>query len=103
GLSFAVRARLERPAATWAIASLFGLILGLAPLGLRFALPRTLPWLGDYIAVILGSAGFGSLTVGVFLLVLILTALEHQQAFPALPHPPFPPFLPLSVHPRAHV
>ena len=103
GLSFAVRARLERPAATWAIASLFGLILGLAPLGLRFALPRTLPWLGDYIAVILGSAVFGSLTVGVFLLVLILTALEHQQGFAALGHPGFRHFVRLCVHPGGKV
>ena len=86
-LSFAVRARLERPAATWAIASLFGLILGLAPLGIRFALSRTLPWLGDYLAVVLANAVFGSLALGVFLLVLILTGLEHQQGFAALGHP----------------
>jgi hypothetical protein len=103
GLSFAVRARLERPAATWAIAILFGLILGLAPLGLRFAMLRTLPWLGDYMAVVLGNAVFGSLALGVFLLVLILTGLEHQQGFAALGHPGFRHFVRLCIHPEGKV
>jgi hypothetical protein len=105
GLSFAVRARLERPAATWATAILFGLILGLAPLGLRFALSRTAPWLGDYMAmaVFLGNAVFGSLALGVFLLVLILTGLEHQQGFAALGHPGFRHFVRLCVHPGGKV
>ncbi len=102
-LSFAVRARLERPAATWAISILFGLILGLAPLGIRFALSRTMPWLGDYLAVILGNAFFGSLALGVFLLVLILTGLEHQQGFAALGHPGFRHFVRLCVHPGGRV
>jgi hypothetical protein len=103
GLSFAVRARLERPAATWAISILFGLILGLAPLGIRFALSRTLPWLGDYMAVVLVNAVFGSLALGVFLLVLILTGLEHQQGFAALGHPGYRHFVRLCVHPGGKV
>ncbi len=102
-LSFAIRARLERPAATWTVASLFGLILGLTPLGLRSALSGALPWMGDLLAVALGNAVLGSLTVGVFLLVLILTGLEHQQGFAALGHPGFRHFVRLCVHPGGKV
>ena len=103
GLSFAIRARLERPAATWTVASLFGLILGLTPLGLRSALSGALPWLGDLLAVALGNAVLGSLTLGVFLLMLILTGLEHQQGFAALGNPGFRHFVRLCVHPRGKV
>jgi hypothetical protein len=102
-LNFAIRARLERPAATWAVASLFGLILGLTPLGLRSALSGALPWLGDLLAVALGNALLGSLTLGVFLLILILTGLEHQQGFAALGHPGFRHFVRLCVHPGGKV
>jgi hypothetical protein len=102
-LSFAIRARLERPAATWTVAILFGLILSLTPLGLRFALSGALPWLGDLLAVALGNAVLGSLTLGVFLLMLILTGLEHQQGFAALGHPGFRHFVRLCVHPGGKV
>jgi hypothetical protein len=102
-LSFAIRARLERPAATWTVAILFGLILGLTPLGLRSALSGALPWMGDYMAVALGNAVLGSLTLGIFLLVLILTGLEHQQGFAALGHPGFRHFVRLCVHPGGKV
>jgi len=102
-LNFAIRARLERPAATWTVASLFGLILGLTPLGLRSVLSGALPWLGDLLAVALGNAVLGSLTLGVFLLVLILTGLEHQQGFAALGHPGFRHFVRLCVHPGGKV
>jgi hypothetical protein len=102
-LSFAIRARLERPVATWTVAILFGLILSLTPLGLRFALSGALPWLGDLLAVALGNAVLGSLTLGVFLLVLILTGLEHQQGFAALGHPGFRHFVRLCVHPGGKV
>jgi hypothetical protein len=101
-LSFAVRARLERPAATWAISSLFGLILGLGPLGIQFVLSRTL--LPDnYWLVVLASAFFGSLALGVFLLLLMLTGLEHQQGFAALGHPGFRHFVRLCIHPGGKV
>jgi hypothetical protein len=102
-LSFAIRARLERPVATWTVAILFGLILSLTPFGLRFALSGALPWAGDLLAVALGNAVLGSLTLGVFLLVLILTGLEHQQGFAALGHPGFRHFVRLCVHPGGKV
>jgi hypothetical protein len=103
GLSFAVRARLERPVPTWAVAILFGLILGLTPLGISFALSGTLPGPWDYMAVVLGNAIFGSFVLGVFLLVLILTGLEHQQGFAALGHPGFRHFVRLCIHPGGKV
>jgi hypothetical protein len=102
-LSIAIRARLERPAATWTVASLFGLILGLTPLGLRSALSGALPWSGGLLAVALGNAVLGSLTLGVFLLALIITGLEHQQGFAALGHPGFRHFVRLCVHPGGKV
>ncbi|HKE06123.1 MAG TPA: hypothetical protein VKE91_18875 [Blastocatellia bacterium] len=46
---------------------------------------------------------FGSLTVGVYLLALILTGLEHQQGFAALGHPGFRHFVRLCVHPGGKV
>jgi len=102
-LSIAVRARLERPVTTWAISSLFGLFLGLAPLGLRFVLSRTLPWLDYFVVVVLASAVLSSLALGVFLLVLMLTGLEHQQGFAALGHPGFRHFVRLCIHPGGKV
>jgi hypothetical protein len=101
--TFAVRARLERPAATWAISSLFGLTIGLTPLVLRFVLSITLPWLGYFWVVVLASAVLGSLALGAFLLVLMLTGLEHQQGFAALGHPGFRHFVRLCVHPGGKI
>ena len=54
-------------------------------------------------AVALGNAVLGSLTLGVFLLMLILTGLEHQQGFAALGHPGFRHFVRLCVHPGGKV
>jgi hypothetical protein len=85
------------------VSSLFGLILGLAPLGLHFVLSRTLPWPGDFWIVVLASAVFGSLALGLFLLVLMLTGLEHQQGFAALGHPGYRHFVRLCVHPGGKV
>jgi hypothetical protein len=101
--SFAVRARLERPAATLAISSLFGLAIGLGPLGLHFVLSRTLQWLDDFWVVVLASALLGSLALGAFLLVLMLTGLEHQQGFAALGHPGFRHFVRLCIHPGGKI
>jgi hypothetical protein len=59
--------------------------------------------MGDYMAVALGNAVLGSLTLGIFLLVLILTGLEHQQGFAALGHPGFRHFVRLCVYPEGKV
>src|SRR5262245_41653880 len=102
-LSFAIRARLARPVATWTVAILFGLILSLTPLGLCSALSGALPWLGDLLAVVLGNAVLGRLTLGVFLLALILTGFEPQNGFAALCHPGFRHFGRLCVPPGGKV
>lgn len=101
-LTTAVRARLERPAATWAVCIPFGLILGLGPLALRLALSGVLPQLGVLPAVV-AHAFLGSLVLGIFLLALALTGLEHQQGFAALGHPGFRHFVRLCVHPSGKV
>jgi hypothetical protein len=103
GLTLAVRVRLERPVATWSVSTLFGLVLGLAPLGLRLLLTPLLPAALVAPAVIVGHAFFGSFVLGVFLLVLALTGLEHHQGFAALGHPGFRHFVRLCVHPSGRV
>ena len=104
GLTLAVRVRLERPVATWSISTLFGLVLGLAPLGLRLLLAAVLPGPAFVApAVIVAHAFFGSFVLGVFLLVLALTGLEHHQGFAALGHPGFRHFVRLCVHPSGRV
>ena len=101
-LTIAVRVRFERPAATWAVCIPFGLILGLAPLGLRVVLSGVLPQLGVVPAVV-AHAFLGSFVFGIFLLVLALTGLEHHQGFAALGHPGFRHFVRLCVHPSGKV
>jgi hypothetical protein len=101
-LTIAVRARLTRPAATWAVCIPFGLVLGLAPLALRQVLAGMLPGLGILPAVV-AHAFVGSFVLGLFLLVLALTGLEHHQGFAALGHPGFRHFVRLCVHPSGAV
>jgi hypothetical protein len=102
-LSLAVRARRERPAMTWTVATVVGLMLGLGPLGLRAVLPRVLLVFGDLIPVAVGHAFLGSFVLGLFLLVLALTGLEHHQGFSVLGHPGFRHFVRLCVHPSGTV
>ena len=103
GLTFSVRVRLQRPVATWSISILFGLILGLGPLGLRLLLASVLPRVAYTVPVVLAHAFLGSFVLGVFLLVLMLTGLEHHQGFAALGHPGFRHFVRLCVHPSGRV
>jgi hypothetical protein len=102
-LSLAVRARLQRPGTTWTVATIVGLMLGLGPLGLRLILPRPLLVLGDLLPVAVGHAFLGSFVLGLFLLVLALTGLEHHQGFAVLGHPGFRHFVRLCVHPSGAV
>jgi hypothetical protein len=98
GLSFAVRTRVQRPAATWMVSTVFGVILGLAPLGLRFFLQHVLPRLGGFWPVVVGQAFLGSFILGMFLFVLELTGIDHQHGFAVLGHPGFRHFVRLCVH-----
>jgi hypothetical protein len=102
-LSLAVRARHQRPVTTWTVATVVGLMLGLGPLGLRAVLPRVLLVFGDLIPVAVGHAFLGSFVLGLFLLVLALTGLEHHQGFSVLGHPGFRHFVRLCVHPSGSV
>src|SRR5262245_51176743 len=102
-LSLAVRARRQRPIMTWTVATVVGLMLGLGPLGLRAIMPRTLLMFGDLLPVAVGHAFLGSFLLGLFLLVLALTGLEHHQGFAVLGHPGFRHFVRLCVHPSGTV
>jgi hypothetical protein len=103
GLSFAVRSRILRPAATWVVSTLFGVMLGLAPLGVRFVLQHVLPKWSGFWPVIVTEAFWGSFVLGMFLLVLELTGIDHQQGFAVLGHPGFRHFVRLCVHPSGKV
>jgi hypothetical protein len=103
GLSFAVRNRIQRPAATWVVSTLFGVMLGLAPLGLRSLLQHVLPRLSGFWPVVLGQAFLGSFVLGMFLFVLEFTGIDHQHGFAVLGHPGFRHFVRLCVHPSGKV
>ena len=87
----------------FAICVPFGLALGLLPYVLRRALPHVLPHLARDGVVVLVSAFAGALLFGLFLTVLAVTGLEHQQAFSVLGHPGFKHFVRLCVHPDGRV
>ena len=75
----------------------FGTALGLLPMALRLSVERLPAMAGDP-AVILASAFGGSLVFGVYLMLLAVFGLEHQQAFTVLGHPGFKHFVRLCVH-----
>jgi hypothetical protein len=97
-----VRARALRPATTWGISVLFGLVLGLLLLGLYHALGSALPWRG-IAPVVVAHAFLASFVLGLFLLLLALLGLEHHQVFAVLGHPGFRHFVRLCVHPSGRV
>jgi hypothetical protein len=78
-------------------------MLGLGPLGLRMILPRQLLAFGDLLPVAVAYAFLGSFVLGLFLLLLALTGLEHHQGFAVLGHPGFRHFVRLCVHPSGRV
>jgi hypothetical protein len=82
----------------------FGAALGLMPFALLSGLPHVLQ--GGYAghgAVTFASAVLGSLVFGLYLTVLALLGLEHQQAFTILGHPGFKHFVRLCVHPDGRI
>ena len=101
-LSASVRARTVRPATTWGIALLFGLVLTLLLLGCYRMLGGILPWVSLAPAV-LAYAFLASFVLGLFLLALALMGLEHHQGFAVLGHPGFRHFVRLCVHPSGRV
>jgi len=101
-LGASVRARRVRPATTWGIAVLFGLVLSLLLLGCYHVPGSRVPWLGVGPAV-LAYAFVASFVLGLFLLALALLGLEHHQGFAVLGHPGFRHFVRLCVHPSGRV
>jgi len=85
-----------------ALAVPFGLAMGLLPAGLRLALPHLPFHLADG-AVLVTCAFAGAFIFGVYLTVLTLLGLEHQQAFTVLGHPGYKHFVRLCVHPGGKI
>ena len=76
--------------------------MGMLPMGLRLALPH-LPWNATDWAVLVTCAFAGSFIFGVYLTVLTLLGVEHQQAFTVLGHPGYKHFVRLCVHPDGKI
>ena len=79
------------------LAAPFGVVLGMLPVMLRLSVEQLPAMAGDP-AVILACAFGGSLVFGVYLMLLAMFGLEHQQAFTVLGHPGFKHFMRLCVH-----
>lgn len=79
------------------LAAPFGVGLGLLPMALRLSVERLPAMAGDP-AVILATAFVGSFVFGIYLMLLAVFGLEHQQAFTVLGHPGFKHFVRLCVH-----
>ena len=102
-LRSSVRARRVRPAATWGIAALFGLVLSLLLLGCYHTLGSTVPRWCSRRAGRRAYAFLASFVLGLFLLMLTLVGLEHHQGFAVLGHPGFRHFVRLCVHPSGRI
>lgn len=85
-----------------ALAIPFGAVMGLLPMGLRLALPH-LPFHAADGGILVASAFVGSLVFGVYLTLLMLLGIEHQQAFTVLGHPGYKHFVRLCVHPNGKI
>lgn len=76
----------------------FGTAIGLLPVGVRLAIPHLPFYVADGAALI-ACAFVGALLFGVYLMLLMLLGLEHQQAFTVLGHPGYKHFVRLCIHP----
>lgn len=90
------------------VAAPFGVALGMLPMFVRIGLVRlgevwpAAAWASDA-GVMLATAFVGSLVFGLYLMVLAILGLEHQQAFTVLGHPGYKHFVRLCVHPDGRV
>jgi hypothetical protein len=80
----------------------FALAIGLLPAGLERVVPH-LPFYASDMAVLITCAFAGAFVFGVYLTVLMLVGIEHQQAFTVLGHPGYKHFVRLCVHPDGKV
>jgi hypothetical protein len=91
------------PLAVAAVAVPFGVALGLVPMALRLALPRIVPAIDWDMGVAVVCAFVGAFGIGLFLALIAVLGLEHQQAFSVLSHPGFKHFVRLCVHPDGRI
>jgi hypothetical protein len=80
----------------------FGFAIGFLPIGLARVLPH-LPFYASEGAALAICAFVGAFIFGVYLTLLMLTGLEHQQAFTVLGHPGYKHFVRLCIHPDGRV
>jgi hypothetical protein len=99
----AVLKRHERPWSTLAVAVAHGPLVALAPLGVGWLLARLMPAFASGLLDIVVSAFVGPFIIGHFLLMLIVTGLEHHQAYAVLGHPGFKHFVRLCVRTNGRV
>jgi hypothetical protein len=80
----------------------FGIAMGMLATVLRLSVPH-LPFHAADGAVLVACAFAGSFIFGVYLTVLTLLGIEHQQAFTVLGHPGYKHFVRLCVFPDGKV
>lgn len=80
----------------------FALSIGFLPIALAHLVPR-LPFYASEGAEIVTCAFAGAFIFGCYLTVLMLSGLEHQQAFTVLGHPGYKHFVRLCVHPEGKI
>lgn len=93
----AVVKRRERPWASLAVALVHGPALALAPIGIAALLARLTGTVTTGLIDVAVMAMAGPLIIGYFLLALVLSGLEHHQAFAVLGHPGFKHFVRMRV------
>ena len=81
-----------------AVALAHGPALALAPIGVAWLLARFMPAVAFGLVDVAVMALVGPLIIGHFLLTLVVTGLEHHQAYAVLGHPGFKHFVRLCVH-----
>jgi hypothetical protein len=91
------------PLAVAAVAIPFGLALGAVPMLLRLALPQVISAVDWDLGAVVVSAFVGAFGFGLFLMIITLLGLEHQQAFSVLAHPGYKHFVRLCVHPDGRI
>jgi hypothetical protein len=80
-----------------------GPALALAPIGAGWLLSRFMPTLASGLLDVAVMACVGPLVIGHFLLMLVVTGLEHHQAYAVLGHPGFKHFVRLCIRPDGRV
>jgi len=97
GFTLAARGRRARPLLTLAVTMSFGAAVACSPLLLRLLVLLLGHGVYHNGLVVLAHAALGAFLFGVFLMVLALTGLEHEDASAALGHPGFRHFVRMRV------